>query len=252
MRAEGRPLPFAGFKPKGSGKTREVREAEAQAKRSQRFLYGESKREAEAAKTSVQTIRAMLPRYVCQDHFDVPGNTTLAAQAVRSFEDLQALPKEGPFAYELARLKIKAFAAMVPVFKAATARAFKEAIQREKREAADRQYEETWAFVTSRLGRQKAPCPPQPSGERASDSFTALEPLPDPDAYLGPDIPPARPKPVPEPEAMHVIMPDFQGRLAARLRYKRQHMRTGLNEDDGRRYAFTPSGKRYLTSRRTR
>src|SRR5262249_31291191 len=116
MREEGRQLPFAGFNPKGSGLTREVREAEAQAQRSERFEYGEAKREAEAAMASARLIRATLPRYVRQDHFETPGDIGLAHQAVLAFQELQEMRTEGPFASLIEVAKTKAF---MPVMRVA-------------------------------------------------------------------------------------------------------------------------------------
>jgi hypothetical protein len=250
MRAEGLPLPFAGFKPKGSGKTREVREAEAQTRRSERFLYGESKRQVEAARIAVLTMRAVLPRYVRQDHFDVPGNVSEAYHALRAFEELQAMPAEGPFAAQLQTAKGKAFAAVVPIIKAATGHAIKEAIQRQRREEQDAQHEWVFQALRNPPGRPESAAKLQSSGEPAVDGPGASGPLPA--AYSGPDIAPAPRTPAHEPEAVPVIQPDFAARCEANVRRRRKLAPAGEGEPYGRHYAFTASGIRYLTSRRTR
>jgi hypothetical protein len=265
MRAEGRPLPFAGFRPKGSGKTREVREAEAQAKRSGRFHYDEAKRQAGDALWKAKMVRAMLPRYVRQDHlkfleapFDIPVKTialppfleegplhiNVPFHPLQACQELQALPEEGPFAGELARAKSKASAAVLPILKASMARTFKEEIKRYQREAAERQFEATRALMARIAEERSARAQP------ASGGLGACAPLPGSDPVS--DIPPAPRKPPPAPKPAPVLQPDFAAQCQTNVRHRKHRTPSGLNEDDGRHYAFTASGERFLTSRRPR
>jgi hypothetical protein len=131
---------------------------------------------------------------------------------------------------------------------------YHEAVARQRRAEEARQAAWISQALKSRPGRQvSAPAPPS-SEKHASDSLGASKPLPDPDAYCGPDIAPARSKPAPERKAVQAINPDWQGRLEANVRRRRQLALGVQNEgaDDGRVYAVTESGARFLTSRRAR
>lgn len=148
IKAEGRPLPFAGFRPKGSGKTREFRAEECAVRAKRRATYSVQKARCSEAvalsKAVCTTIGDVRPSAL--DH---PTFAALSAQALKLDSQLRGIPADGPFAAKVVRAKSRSLKALLPVLKAVIEEAAeKEAEVRKRRESeeADRRREKLWAY----------------------------------------------------------------------------------------------------------
>ena len=90
MRAEGRLLPFAGFRAKGSGTPRETRQKASEGRQAQRQAYSRAKAAVESARTNLTTIRAARPLAKRPD----PGNPEWRAKMLPAFETFFAMPQQ--------------------------------------------------------------------------------------------------------------------------------------------------------------
>jgi hypothetical protein len=81
MKTQGRPLPFAGFKPKGSGTPREARDQAKAQRAAARRGYSEQCAILETLKAKSRTIRTLIPRYIKKSDFDDPHTLAQAAAA---------------------------------------------------------------------------------------------------------------------------------------------------------------------------
>lgn len=108
-KAEGQPLAFAGFRPKGSGITREARSQAKAARAIERETYATSKEAASQAQHLARAVRSLIPEYIRQDHFTNPVTVAHTDRALALHTALDALPAEGPFAEKIAHAKRKSW-----------------------------------------------------------------------------------------------------------------------------------------------
>jgi hypothetical protein len=118
MKAEGKPLTFAGFRPKGSGLTREARAAAIAMRAAERARYSASKRHAEAAKATVQALRIIAPLKAPPGSLSRPEGQRRAVETVAVLRAVLDTPAEGAFTRTIDRQRSKAFKAALPLMKA--------------------------------------------------------------------------------------------------------------------------------------
>jgi hypothetical protein len=128
MRAEGRPLPFAGFRPKGSGTPREARQKARHGRQAQRQAYSQAKAAVDRARVDLTLIRAA--RTLAQQ--PDPGNPEWQSRMLPAFETFFAMPQRdigrgharaGPrgrveFDSEILRSQISAYRVLSPAMSA--------------------------------------------------------------------------------------------------------------------------------------
>ena len=195
MKAEGRPLTFAGFRPKGSGKTPEVRSEEYAVRTKERAAYSLAKAQCSEAVELSKTIRATMLGFGAIKP-SVLAHPTLAAPAVHALKldaELRAIPADGPFAAKVAHAKTRSLHALLPALKAVIEEAAEkaaEARKRRDREEADRRREQVWAYwrdvacrrreaiERARALRESKPTPWQAPFARPGDPATGSLDLP--------------------------------------------------------------------------
>jgi hypothetical protein len=114
-KAEGKPLTFAGFRPKGSGLTREARAAAIAMRDTKRARYKANQEAAETAKATVQALRMIAPPKAAPGSLSRPEGQLRAAETVAVLRAVLDTPAKGPFARTIARQHGKALKAALPI-----------------------------------------------------------------------------------------------------------------------------------------
>jgi len=212
MKAEGQPLPFAGFKPKGSGTPREARAEVRAARAREREVYAASALDTERAVELLHMVRALVPAYIRKDHWRKASTAERTRIATEIVGKLNTFPAEGPFAEKIATAKCEARMALAPAMVAklydnieperAAKRAAEATRQRERNLVLALEHSRRWQAAKAEGRAERAA-----AAEREAEVAMAA-------TWKAMDCP--RPRRAPAPVVKHAVSPDWAGRVYGR------------------------------------